>query len=39
MLDVLRIQRKSNEIVELKDLNSFDFKNVLAKILGLGTDY
>lgn len=39
VLDIVRIQREYNGIVELNDLDSFDVTNVLAKILGLRTDY
>ena len=39
VLDIVRIQREYDGIVELNDLDSFDVTNVLAKILGLRTDY
>lgn len=39
VLDVIRIQRECNGIIVLNDLDSFDVTNVLAKILGLRTDY
>lgn len=39
VLDIVRIQREYDGIVELNDLDSFDITNVLAKILGLRTDY
>lgn len=39
VLDLIRIQREYDGIIELNDFNSFDITNVLAKILGLRTDY
>lgn len=39
VLDLIRIEREYNDIVELKILDSFDTKNTLAKILGLRSDY
>lgn len=39
VLDIIRIKREYNGIIELNELDSFDVKNVLAKILGLRTDY
>lgn len=39
VLDIVRIQREYEGIVELNDLDSFDVTNVLAKILGQRTDY
>lgn len=39
VLDIVRIQREYDGIVELNDLGSFEITNVLAKILGLRTDY
>lgn len=39
VLDIIRIQREYDGIVELNNLDSFDVTNVLAKVLGLRTDY
>ena len=39
VLDVIRIKREYDGIVELEPWNSCDVTNVLAKILGLRTDY
>lgn len=39
VLDIVRIEREYEDIIELKLWNSFDVKNVLAKILGLREDY
>lgn len=39
VLDVIRIRREYDGIVELEPWNSFDVTDVLAKILGLRTDY
>lgn len=39
VLEIVRIQREYNGIIELNDLDSYDITNVLAKILGLRTDY
>lgn len=39
VLDILRIDREFEGIIELKPWNSFDVTNVLAKILGLRNDY
>lgn len=39
VLDVVRIRRENDGIVELEPWNSFDVTDVLAKILGLRTDY
>lgn len=39
VLDIIRIKREYNGIIELNELDSFDVKNVLAKILGFRTDY
>ena len=39
VLSVIRIQNTYDGIVELYPLNSFDITSVLAKILGLRTDY
>ena len=39
VLDVIHIKREYEGIVELEPWNSFDVTNVLAKILGLRTDY
>ncbi len=39
VLDVIRIKREYDGIIELEPWNSFDVTNVLAKILGLRTDY
>ncbi|MBC1492993.1 serine/threonine protein kinase [Listeria booriae] len=39
VLDIVRIKREHGGIVELNDLDSFGVTNVLAKILGLRTDY
>lgn len=39
VLDVIRIKREYDGIVELEPWDSFDVMNVLAKLLGLRTDY
>ncbi len=39
VLDLIKIEREYNGIVELKLLNSFDIESTLSKILGLRSDY
>lgn len=39
VLELIKVQRYYDEIVELKPLDSFEVTNVLAKILGLRSDY
>ena len=39
VLDILRVQKEIDEIVELMPLNLFDICNTIAKILGLRKDY
>lgn len=39
VLDMIRIEKEYEEIVELKPWDSFDIKNVLAKIMGFRSDY
>ena len=39
VFDLVRIEREYEGIIELKLWNSFDVKNVLAKILGFRKDY
>ena len=39
VLDMIRIEKEYEGIVELKPWDSFDIKNVLAKIMGFRSDY
>lgn len=39
VLDIIKIKRSYDGIVELYDLDSFEVRNVLAKILGFRKDY
>lgn len=39
VLDIIKIKRSYDGIVELYDLDSFELRNVLAKILGFRKDY
>lgn len=39
VLDLIKVKREYEDIIELKLLNSFDIENTLAKILGIRTDY
>lgn len=39
VLDIIRIKRECDGIIELEPWNSFDITNVLAKVLGLREDY
>lgn len=39
VLDMIRIEKEYDGVVELKQWNSFDIKNVLAKIIGFKKDY
>ena len=39
VLDLIRIHREYNGIVELMPVNSFDITSTIAKILGIRDDY
>lgn len=39
VLDLIKIERAYEDIIELKPLDSFEVVNVLAKILGIRSDY